>query len=182
MVVNGREIRRKIEKGVSPGGHIRATESVDGMGLQEKWLSAHSIEELQELSKDQSYPGIEVRMYLAGEYIFQAGDPSDDFYIVLAGSIGVYRECASGPVLLDTLRPSDMLGEMGCLQGTARSASAIALDDARLLVIGQEEVDRLVKILPRWFVRLVDVLIDRLRAVDARVAQADCSIIDRHEF
>ena len=141
------------------------------MGLQEKWLSGHTDEELIAQSSASALPGGGTRDYPAGAEIFKEGAPSHELFILLAGRVLVYQQREGGDVILAELGPPEILGEMGCLQGMPRSAHAVAMEDCRLLVIPEAEVDRTITALPRWFVRVVDILINRLRDTGRRVTR-----------
>jgi CRP/FNR family cyclic AMP-dependent transcriptional regulator len=147
------------------------------MGLQEKWLSNHAIEELLTAGmQDEIIPGVETRDYLLGEYIFREGDSSHEMFLIIAGRVLVFNERDHDHVVLAELEAPDFLGEMGCLQGSSRFANALALEDCRVLVIPELEVDRTISHLPRWFIRLLDRLIDRLRDADRRIVNGQISI------
>jgi CRP-like cAMP-binding protein len=139
------------------------------MGLQEKWLQSHSMDDLVREGAGQAMLGGQVMDVQAGDFLFREGDTSHDLYFILSGSVLVYQERPEGNVTLAELKPSEFIGEMGSLQGVPRSAHAMALVPTRVLVIPEAEVDRAITQLPRWFVRLVDTLIDRLRETDRRI-------------
>lgn len=138
------------------------------MGLREKWLRAHS-QDAQPTSGDDLLSHFETREYLLGEHIFAAGDPAHELYEILSGTVLVYHESEHGPITLAELHASDFLGEMGCLQGEPRSFSAMATATTRVLVVPEAVVDATVAHLPRWFLSVIDTLINRLRETDKRL-------------
>jgi ferredoxin-NADP reductase/CRP-like cAMP-binding protein len=73
----------------------------------------------------------------AGTVIFKEGDPSDSLYLVVEGSIEIYREHNEHGEreTLATLEPGTSFGELGILEATDRSASARAIEPSRLVVI-----------------------------------------------
>lgn len=133
------------------------------MGLQEKWLSHHTTDELMQGSGQLSIAGLATRHYSAGAYLFETGDPSHEMYLILAGRIGIVREEDGCTNTVAELGPLEYLGDMGCLQGVPREVNAIALEAARVLVIPETEIDEVISCLPPWFVRLLDKQIYRLR-------------------
>jgi predicted RND superfamily exporter protein len=88
---------------------------------------------------------VEVR---AGERLFARGAPGDAVYAVVSGRLAVSREEAGGRVRLAELARGDVVGEIGLL-GATRSADVDALEDARLLRVSQDALDRLARRSPR---------------------------------
>ena len=66
--------------------------------------------------------------YEAGQIIFSQGELARSFYIILSGTVEVYREQDDQEVPLATLGPGEYFGEMSLLQGVRHTASARALD------------------------------------------------------
>jgi CRP-like cAMP-binding protein len=66
------------------------------------------------------------RRFEAGEVLFRQGDPSDFAIEILAGSVEVLREVGDDAIVLGTVREGEFVGEMGVLEGRARSATVRA--------------------------------------------------------
>ncbi|MEC7984674.1 MAG: cyclic nucleotide-binding domain-containing protein [Myxococcota bacterium] len=63
-----------------------------------------------------------------GEVICAEGDPSSDMFIILKGSVRVMRNDTEGrPRELAVLKAPTMIGQMGLVDGSARSASCLAV-------------------------------------------------------
>ena len=74
-----------------------------------------------------------------GEVICAEGDPSSDMFIILKGSIRVMRNDAKGfPRELAVLKAPTMVGQMGLVDGSARSASCLAVGKVGSLSINLE--------------------------------------------
>ncbi len=56
-----------------------------------------------------------VRSLAAGEILFKEGDPAYGLYYVIAGGVEILRKTPAGEVLLATLQPEEVFGEMGLL-------------------------------------------------------------------
>ncbi len=79
-----------------------------------------------------------------GETVFQAGDPSDALYIVVAGKARVVGLTATGKeTSLAVLRDGDIFGEGGLLTDSARTATIRAADDLHLLRFNRTDFRRL---------------------------------------
>jgi putative ABC transport system ATP-binding protein len=80
---------------------------------------------------------------VAGEVLFEQGDPSDLVYVVEEGAIEVFRRRVDGGEdVLTVVRPPDYFGEIGPLLGLRRAASARALHDTVLTGYGPREFSR----------------------------------------
>jgi CRP-like cAMP-binding protein len=108
----------------------------------------------------------------AGEVIFETGQPADDFFVVQAGEITLVEPAdADGvPRLVARLGPGDALGEADALLGRARSASAIAATDARLLRLDRETFRAMCLARPDISVRVMEQLARRVASLEQRLA------------
>jgi CRP/FNR family transcriptional regulator, cyclic AMP receptor protein len=81
-----------------------------------------------------------------GDAVFKEGDPGDGVYVLLEGGVEILkRDKAGGMQQLAKLSDGSVLGEMSLISGdSARSASAIATNDCRLLRIPSERFSKLV--------------------------------------
>jgi thioredoxin reductase (NADPH) len=80
----------------------------------------------------------------AGEYLYRAGDPGYDFYVVLAGSIDVLLDVDGEERVIVTHGPGRFLGELNLLTGLRVFVSARAAEDSELLLVPVEEFRRIV--------------------------------------
>jgi CRP-like cAMP-binding protein len=96
----------------------------------------------QGLTPDELVPLAEranLRTFDRGQTIFYEGDPAHSLFVVIEGGVKVFVTSENGDqVLLVTLGPSDVFGEVALLDGGERSASAEALEKSRLLELRRE--------------------------------------------
>jgi rhodanese-related sulfurtransferase/signal-transduction protein with cAMP-binding, CBS, and nucleotidyltransferase domain len=86
---------------------------------------------------------VEVR---SGEDVVTQGAPGDYFYVIKAGSAEVWRaDAGTEPVKLATLGPGASFGEEALLKGEARNATVRMTAPGRVLKLGKEDFDRLLK-------------------------------------
>jgi CRP/FNR family transcriptional regulator, cyclic AMP receptor protein len=73
-----------------------------------------------------------------GTVLFRQGDPGDQLFVVAEGRVRL--TLGSGPEAreIGQLGPGEFFGELSLLSGTARTATAQAIDDCRLLAIGRD--------------------------------------------
>lgn len=67
--------------------------------------------------------------------MFEEGDPGDDAYIIESGLIEIAIETDGVRKLIASLGPGEIVGEMALIANAPRSASAMAREDTRLLVV-----------------------------------------------
>lgn len=78
--------------------------------------------------------GASVERYRRGQLIFSAGDDADSLAVVSEGRLkAVSRSSEGDDQLLAVVGPMNVLGELSVIDGGARSASVVALDDAVVL-------------------------------------------------
>jgi serine/threonine protein phosphatase PrpC/CRP-like cAMP-binding protein len=111
----------------------------------------------------------ETRELVAGQNIFNAGDPGEDMYVVLKGTVRLHKKDAT----IAELKKGAHFGEMALVDRTPRSlsASASATEATRLLAIRRKDFYELIKKEPGLSVKLlwsfVQVLAERLRKTTA---------------
>jgi EAL domain-containing protein (putative c-di-GMP-specific phosphodiesterase class I) len=107
--------------------------------------------------------------FTKGSVIFKEGDSGDVGYIVESGKIEVSIMDRGRKIVLGRLGKGNLLGEMALIDDAPRTATAIALEDSVVTVIGHEQLhERLDKAEP--FIRmLVDVIMERYRSGLAKV-------------
>lgn len=111
------------------------------------------------------------RQFRDGEVIFREGDDSLAVFRIDRGRVRLVKAGGTGGVVLATLGRGEMFGEMGILDGVARSAAAIADGDTTLTVIPRALfLDRLQND-PELSLQVMTKLVQRLRATDERLAR-----------
>lgn len=83
--------------------------------------------------------------YPKDKIIFLEGDTGDRCYIIEEGEIRISKYVPNvGEEALAVLKPGSYFGEMALIDGSTRSASAIANMDSTCLVIKKADLDRLI--------------------------------------
>jgi CRP-like cAMP-binding protein len=107
----------------------------------------------------------------AGDVIFAAGDPGEFAFVVTEGEI----ELSLHGDPLETVGVGGIFGEMALIDRSARSATARAKTDARVVPIDQKRFLYLLQNTPFFAVEVMHVMADRLRRMDARVKNGGAS-------
>lgn len=78
------------------------------------------------------------RTYRKGQVLFFQDEPGDSLIVLKRGAVAVYRTSPAGErALLTVVRPPDVFGEVSLLDGSARSASAEAIEDCSVLALSR---------------------------------------------
>lgn len=109
--------------------------------------------------------GITMRV-AKGETIFHKGTVGSQMYVVLGGTVGVF----DGNKQLATLHTGDMFGEMALVNREPRSASVIALEEAKLFVLSENTFQQLMskRVSIQILLNIVRTLSNRLKNSNAR--------------
>lgn len=96
--------------------------------------------------------------------IFVEGEKSDYAYAVLSGEVEISSKINGSRVILTTVRPPHIFGELALLGERTRSATATTITGCELLRVKREwlesKMDNLDPFMRYWFLYLTDRLID----------------------
>lgn len=101
----------------------------------------------------------DVRTFTQGQVIFHEGEPGDVMYVVQEGEV----EIRIGDQVIDRFGPGGIFGEMALIDSSARSATAIATTDCRLVPIDEKYFHHLIQQRPYFATEVMRVMAGRLR-------------------
>ena len=79
------------------------------------------------------------KTFVKDEYVCYEGQPGEEMYIILKGSVGVFVTGAIGTLnQVATIKSGDFFGEMAIFDSLPRSASCIALEDTVTVAVTKE--------------------------------------------
>jgi CRP/FNR family cyclic AMP-dependent transcriptional regulator len=111
-----------------------------------------------------------LRTYQPGEVIFREGDPGYGMYVLHRGAVDIVIRTEAGERALAQLGDRQFFGEMSLLDGSPRSASAVAKDRTQLVGFFQPDLETLIERDPRLGSRicwnLARLMASRLRAMN----------------
>lgn len=140
--------------------------------LMQRLLALREVPLFSELSLDRLeaiHQLMHESQYLRGECVVREGDPGDDLYVLLEGELEIYKSYRTpSQRLLSKLTPIGYMGEIAILDGSSRSATAIASTDSRLLSLGGEPFKEVVLQTPEISFEIFKVLTARIRAAETR--------------
>jgi rhodanese-related sulfurtransferase len=121
-----------------------------------------------EIYRNLAHADIERRHYAPGAVIFEDGDdPRGEAYLVHAGTIEIVKRSAGGDRRLNLVKEGALLGEIGLFRHAPRSAAAIAVTDAELLVLRNERLEWLIRNRPELTLELLKWLSDQIVSRDS---------------
>jgi CRP/FNR family cyclic AMP-dependent transcriptional regulator len=114
------------------------------------------------------------RTYRRGQFLWYQGDPGDYLVVIVQGLVKVTVTSPRGDeMLLVTLGPSEVVGELSVIDGGPRSASVVALRPTTGIVIGRAALIALMQRSPICF----DVLLRSLGALVRRLTEQATDLV-----
>jgi len=102
------------------------------------------------------------RTFNAGEIIFSEFEPGDTFYLIQSGRVKLSKLVGDMERTLDVMQPSEMFGEMAILENAPRSATAIAVDEVKVLEFNSKNFDILLLGNPQIALKLLRMFCKRI--------------------
>lgn len=107
------------------------------------------------------------RDYEPGATVFQEGDKGEALYIIAKGLVKLSKVDLGGhEKTLAILQPPEFFGEMALLGQSARSATAITLNEVHAYLLFNDDFRRLISDYPAISLNLTTTLAARLRGMD----------------
>lgn len=109
-----------------------------------------------------------INEYGAGEVIFEEGSTGRELFVVLDGEVEIAKVTGASKTVIVRLGKGEFFGEMAVIDGSSRSASAIAAAaQTRVMRINHARFVYLVSQQPAFALMIMDALSKRLRASNA---------------
>jgi CRP/FNR family cyclic AMP-dependent transcriptional regulator len=124
-------------------------------------------DESQRVLADYSYR----KHFVAGEKIFNIGDPGSSMMVVATGTVRITFPSTTGKeIILADLSAGEVFGEISVLDGSERSANAISTSQCELLILERRDFVPFLENNPRVCMKLLTVLTGRLRRTNELMA------------
>jgi CRP/FNR family transcriptional regulator, cyclic AMP receptor protein len=109
-----------------------------------------------------------INEYEVSDVIFEEGSVGHELFVVLEGKIDIVKTTGASKTLIVTLGKGEFFGEMAVIDGSARSATAIAAaPKTKVMRINHARFVYLVSQQPAFALMIMDALSKRLRASNA---------------
>ena len=106
--------------------------------------------------------GFPLVRFEAGDKIFSIGDPGDCLYVIKSGRVSI----VSYGSILDVIGAGGIFGEMSLIDGSPRSANAVAREASELAPVNRAAFVHLVRHRPEFALTVMQVLSTRLRRMN----------------
>ncbi|HRJ69725.1 MAG TPA: Crp/Fnr family transcriptional regulator [Beijerinckiaceae bacterium] len=108
--------------------------------------------------------------YRAGDRFFRQGDVSDSAYVILSGGVDVLLETGADRIRVAQIPRGSIVGEMGVLSGSPRSATIEASEATEALRIRKDLFFDLLNEFPQIAVAVMRDLAVRLEKTNAQLS------------
>jgi CRP-like cAMP-binding protein len=109
-----------------------------------------------------------INEYDASDVIFEEGSTGRELFVVLEGKIDIVKNSGADRTVIVTLGKGEFFGEMAVIDGSSRSATAVAaVSGTRVMRINHARFVYLVSQQPAFALMIMDALSKRLRASNA---------------
>ncbi len=106
--------------------------------------------------------GVMPRPYAAGSTVFLAEEDGDCMYVVRSGRVSIM---AHGTVV-ESVGPGGLFGEMALIDGSTRSATAVAAENSELVPVDRATFLQFVRQSPDFALHVMQLLVVRLRQMN----------------
>ena len=110
--------------------------------------------------------------FARGEFLFHQNEPTRDLFIIKTGLVRIYKVEGTTHIELDRVGPGMVVGEVASIDGGLRSAFGEALEETEAIVIPAKEFQAILTDIPDYFRKIAQILVQRLREVDARISRS----------
>ncbi len=102
---------------------------------------------------------IQIKKFAADEKIFLAGEGGSEMYIVRSGKVAI----RAGGMIVESVGPGGLFGEMALIDGSPRSATAEAAEDSEIAVLEQPGFLGLIQQYPKFALTVMQLMARRIR-------------------
>jgi CRP/FNR family transcriptional regulator, cyclic AMP receptor protein len=102
------------------------------------------------------------KIYSPNEVIFCEYEPGNDFYLIQEGKVRITKTVGNSIKTIDILEAGEIFGEMAILEEQPRSASAIAVDEVKVLNFNRANFELLMTKNPPLAFRVLTVFAKRI--------------------
>lgn len=121
------------------------------------------------------------KQFAKNEYICYEGQPGNEMYIILKGSVGVFLTSAIGTLTqVATIKGGNFFGEMAIFDNLPRSASCIALEDTVTVAVTKENLQEFLATCPDMAKQMLENMSGRIRKLDDELYKNNRFVKNRH--
>jgi len=109
------------------------------------------------------------RVYLPGQTVFRQGEAGAHIYVILGGQVRIVEATPEAPLVdrfVGELGQGEIVGEMGLLLDHSRTATVMAVERTRCLMIPQDDFTQALEQSPQLSIALLRMMAARLQSVN----------------
>jgi CRP/FNR family cyclic AMP-dependent transcriptional regulator len=135
---------------MAPGEDKKSGESISGNLAVCAFIErSHLFKGLEKEDLKALYAAGKLVKFEAGAKVVREGDPGDEMYVIMTGSVRVITGPEMTPVELAQLKRGAFFGEVSVLTGRPRTATVVAIDDVELIAFGKLVLEPILRKYPR---------------------------------
>ncbi|MDK2954705.1 MAG: family transcriptional regulator, cyclic receptor protein [Desulfovibrionales bacterium] len=116
--------------------------------------------------------GYLVKSFLKHHVIFTEGSKGEEAYVLLEGRVEISGSINGRKKVFAVLKPVSIFGEMALFLGDqARTATAVAMDDCKVVIINSYDLEKYIEQSPQIVATILNVLVSRLKVATKRALQ-----------
>ncbi len=112
------------------------------------------------------------KVFPKGTILFREGDLGREMFIIQKGKVRVKKKVGNTEKALAELGEGEFFGEMALLMGMDRSATIEVIEDVKVLIVGPDTFESLLKSNVEIAIKMLKKMAGRLRALDERLETA----------
>jgi CRP-like cAMP-binding protein len=110
------------------------------------------------------------RTYQAGQTLVRQGESGVGLYMIVSGKVKIVKQTMSGEALEIAVQgPGDFFGEMTVLDNAPRSASVVAVEDTKCLLLTSWDFRARLEIHPEIALDILPILVKRFRETNEKL-------------
>jgi HD-like signal output (HDOD) protein/CRP-like cAMP-binding protein len=118
------------------------------------------------------------KRFKTDDFLMREGESDSSFYLIVEGTVGIYKSVANEGILVDTLKTGDWVGEIAMVAHVERVASAVALSPVAVLAFTQDSYAMLPEKLQLHFNKaFLELASRRLGGLQRKTAEAGNKLV-----
>lgn len=121
------------------------------------------------------------KAFMANDYVCYEGQPGEEMYIILKGSVGVFITSAIGTLTqVATITAGSFFGEMAIFDSLPRSASCIALENTVTVAVTKDNLHKFLATCPEIAMQMLENMSGRIRTLNDELYKNNRFVKNRH--
>jgi CRP-like cAMP-binding protein len=122
----------------------------------------------------------ELRKLGGGDLLMREGEVDDSLHIIIEGDIAATRDAGGGDhVILHHLKPGDIAGAMGFIDGSSHSATLTATKDSHVLTLHRDALEAMIDGHPALVYKVMKMII---RSVHQTLLRMNLQFVEMNNY